>query len=613
MFEQIKELNPKVRAAGLILKYRRHFNLASKASVIFGMRNIPNLASKASVIFGMRNIPNLASKASVIRRAAGKLIPSPIYREGTKKIKSWFVNALLGSRKVVGLDIGTSSIKVAQLLKTWHEPRVTGFFQREIPREESQKPSPEAISQAIRELFSEVNIEGRVISCLPTSSVITREITMPFKDINKLRRTIKYEAEPHIPFPIDEVAVDFYTINDRLPDKTSLMMVAVNKDVINQHLEVLRDAGIDPEIIDLDSFALFNAFPLGRGGRQAFAVIDLGARTTKVDIVSEGILKFSRSIPLAGDTFTKAIAKEIKVSFAKAEEVKKARPWSDLKAKKISRAVRPVLARLTREIEYTFSSFSAHHPNKEIGQIFLTGGSSRFPGIDDHFSESLNCKISYLDPFKEIQSAIPDKAMSEITPTAAVGIGLALRGLTKPKIAVDFGREMAPAKRFERIKPALRFASILLVTVLLLGVVDFYGRLHLKKRRYMFLKQEIRKVFTQTFPQVKNIVNPVWQMKEKINETQKRLAISPKGHSSLTILRELSLRRPEEFKVYLSDILIDQEAIRISGRTDSFDSVDTFKRELEKSSCFEEVGVSSASLSSDRRLIEFKLTIKVGG
>lgn len=529
-----------------------------------------------------------------------------------KKIKSGLANVLFGTRRVVGLDIGTSSIKIAQAIKTWRGFSLTDFWQREIPRGPSQRARLETISQTIRELFSKKNIEGRVISCLPTGSVVMRELTLPFKDIRKIRQTIKYEAEPHIPFPIDQVSVDFYILDDHQPDRTTLMMVAAKKDVLNRHLEVLRNAEVEPEIIDLDSFALFNASPLVKDD-QTLAIIDLGAKTTKVNIVSEGILQFSRSIPLAGDAFTTAIAKEFKVSFQKAEDLKKETSWNNVKAKRISKAIEPVLGRLKEELEYTFSSFGAHHKGKKIEKIFLTGGSARLPGIDDYLSQSFNLKTSPLDPFKEIRSRLPDKAVAEIMPVAGVGIGLALRGVTRPKIAVDFGRELAPARRFRGLKPVLKFACVLLVLVLVLGVVDLYGRLNLKERKNRFLKQEIRRAFTQTFPEVKHIVDPVQQMKQKIAKAQKKLAIFPKGVSSLSILRELSLRRPEELNVYLSDILIDQETIRISGRADSFDSVDTIKREFEKSPYFEEVRVSSASLSSDRRTVEFKLTIKIGG
>jgi len=531
----------------------------------------------------------------------------------------------------LGLDIGTSSIKVARLVKTRRGTRLLNFWEKEIPKEGESEAREETIARTIAELLSRVKGEKeRVISSLPASSFVIKRLSLPFKGKRKIHQVIRYELEPFLPFPLEEAIIDFSIIDDRLPGRTLVLAFAINKRVIERHLKILNLAGIKPEVVDLDSISLFNIYAL-KEDEEIVALINLGARQTIINIISEGRLFFSRSISKAGDDVSQALAEGLGVSFKEAERLK--REGLDEEKLKI---IEPVLDEIKREIEYTFSSFLAHHPNKSIERILLTGGSARLPGIVEYFQKSLDIKTSLFNPFfklvsarpfflrlkeiltpslREISGAIDSITLEKIRPLLPQAMGIALRGMARTKASLNFIREENPLiKRLEEARPLLKPATILLLSIFLLGLLDFYLHLYLKNQRSVKLTKEIRLVFNNTFPEVTNIVDPLIQMKDSLEKREEDLALSPREFSSLSILREISSLTPEDLGITLEDLSIDWDETRIRGNTSvpDFSLVDRFKKALEGSDYFTEVKVSDAQLSRKGKNVEFRMTIKHG-
>ncbi|MCK4647950.1 type IV pilus assembly protein PilM [bacterium] len=534
------------------------------------------------------------------------------------------------SRFSLGLDIGTNSIKVTQLLKTKRGVRFLNFWEKEIPREKKGVAGEEAVVRTITELLFQIKGERKIISSLPASSSVVKRLILPFKNERKIRQVIRYEMEPFLPFPLEEAIIDFYIVDNRLPDRTLVLAFAINKRVVERRLKILDKAGLKPEVVDLDSTSLFNIYAL-KEEKETVALINLGASQTIIDIISEGRLFFSRSISKAGDDVSQALAERFEVSFKEAKKLKR----EGLDEEKL-KAIEPVLDEIKKEIEYTFSSFLAFYPDKKVERIILTGGSARLPGIVEYFQKSLSIGTSLFNPFqeppptklslsglkeffipslKEISHALGSATLEKTLSLLPQVIGIAMRGAARTRIAFDFIREEKPLiKRLVEARPLLKPAAILLISIFLLGLVNFYIHLHLGNKRCQKLEKEIRLVFKKTFPEVINIVHPLTQMKDGLEKREEDLALSPREFSLLAILREISSLTPKDLGITIEDLSIDWGETRIRGRTSTpdFSLVDRFKKALEGSDYFTEVKVSDAHLSRKGKNVEFRMTIKYG-
>lgn len=354
--------------------------------------------------------------------------------------------------------------------------------------------------------------------------------------------------------------------------------------------------------------------------------------------MSEGRLLFTRSIVKAGDDITQALSRELGISFKEAEELKR-KGLDETKTE----VIKPVLDEIMKETEHTFSSFLAFYPDKRVERILLTGGSARLSaclparqGIEEYFQKNLNIGTSLFNPFfklppakpfyfrlkeifrpsvKEISCALDSATLEKTLPLLPQVTGVALSGVARARITFNFIQEEKPLiKRLEEARPLLKPAALLLISILLLGLLDFYIHLYFKNKRSANLKKEIHLVFKKTFPEVTNIVDPLVQMKNNLEKREEDLALSPREFSSLTILRELSSLTPEDLGITIEDLSIDWDETRIRGRTSvpDFSLVDRFKKALEDSIYFSEVKVSDAYLSREGKSVEFRMTIKYG-
>ena len=534
------------------------------------------------------------------------------------------------SRFSLGLDIGTNSIKVTQLLKTKRGVRFLNFWEKEIPREKKGVAGEEAVVRTITELLFQIKGERKIISSLPASSSVVKRLILPFKNERKIRQVIRYEMEPFLPFPLEEAIIDFYIVDDHLPGRTLVLAFAINKKVVERHRKILNLAGIKPEILDLDSTSLFNIYA-SREDKEITALINLGAGQTIINLISAEKLLFTRSIPKAGDDISQVLAEELGVSFKEVEKLKK--EGFDKEKLKV---IEPVLDEIIKEVEHTFSSFLAFYPDKKIERILLTGGSARLSRIVEYFQKSLNIETSLFNPFQELPPTklslsglkeffIPSlKEISYTLDSATLektkllfpqALGIALPAIARTKASLNFIREKKPlVKILEEARPLLKIAIILLISIIFLGLLDFYLHLHLETKKSAKLKKEIRSVFKNTFSEVTNIVNPLVQMKEGLEKREEDLALSPREFSSLAILREIFLLTPQGLEIAIEDLSVDWDETRIRGRTlvPDFSLVDRFKKALEDSDYFIEVKVSDAHLSRKGESVKFRVTIKYG-
>ncbi len=525
------------------------------------------------------------------------------------------------SQRVIGLDMGTHSIKAAVLLQSrWSGFELAGFFKENVDRDDSV-PERERVASALGRLFSENRLKSDVVAVsMPGLAVSTRIITLPFTDRKKIARVISFEVEGYIPFALEDVVISYHILGQE-EGKTRLLAVSVRKDILRENLETLAGAGVVPRIVDVDFMAQFN---LSQGELNetegCYAIIDVGESKTSVCIVDGGTLGFGRSIPVAGRAITRGIEKEFGLSPEESERLKETEAFLPLgdqdpvagDQKRICRVVESAVVPMTQEIARTFYAFEAE-AQKRVDRIFLCGGTTQLTNFSAYLSEKMEIPVAQL-PLHISGGFKPDPQDRALIPHA---YGLGMRAVANGRYSqVNFLKdEFAYRTEISGKRGKMAYVGISLCLILSLFTFNAVGRYKAKTQRYGELERQIRRVFKETFPGVKQTGGEKQQMMVKIQELQKESqALTSLGGSPVTVLdlmREITERVPPEVEADIDAFSYAGEKVRLSGRTDSFESVDRILKALQGFDLFENVSLSNAKVDAKDNKVDFKLSISL--
>jgi type IV pilus assembly protein PilM len=361
----------------------------------------------------------------------------------------------LFSKNIVGLDIGSSSIKVVQVRNQDGQYHLVSGGMIEIPRESADVRNADGqkaiLGDLIKKLFKENGIKTKnVVTSLSGDSVIIRYVKLPFMTPEELRGAIAKEAEQYIPLNIDQVVLDFQILGETQEDgqkKLDVLLVAAKVDVIDQHLLTLKSIGLIPRVIDIDAFALQNAFEINRveENEEAVALINLGASLTTINILEGKNTRFTRDVPVAGNDFTKEIQKEFNIKFSEAEELKKSHgaismeeddfslstvSQKDDRVLRMSDVMTPILNKLLGEIRRSFDYYETQARKKTVERVILLGGSARLKNVNRFLANKLGIPVELFSPFRNVELNKKDSASEALTEREyhmGVCLGLALR------------------------------------------------------------------------------------------------------------------------------------------------------------------------------------------
>jgi type IV pilus assembly protein PilM len=346
------------------------------------------------------------------------------------------------SKGVIGLDIGASSIKVVQM-KRGNPPSLVNYAVVDLPEDgvvvDGNIADAETAAECIKEAIGQLSSKGFPIhSALSGQNVIVRFIHMPMMNEDDLAETIKFEAEQYVPYPIEDVALDFASLSQVESDvgagQLLILLVVAQKEQIGTFMGCLRQANVVPEVLDVDTFAVINALNKsihGENGENVVSVIDIGAATSNISILKDGVLQFTRSIPIAGNNITSVIQNVLKLDFEQAENVKIQEGIAlDDEENEVSEVVRTIVEELVGEIRRSFDYYKAQHRESQIDKLIITGGTSKLKNIDVFMANELGYEVEIGDPLMDVEVEIEDQddfqnKILELT----VAIGLALRGV----------------------------------------------------------------------------------------------------------------------------------------------------------------------------------------
>ncbi|MGE3165832.1 MAG: type IV pilus assembly protein PilM [Planctomycetota bacterium] len=308
-------------------------------------------------------------------------------------------------KSVVGLDIGSSEVKAVELTQVGDSLKITGFGHARIQ-------SPEQTATAVLEVLERASIKTRrVCTAVSGRSVIVRYVNLPHMDESELKGALRYEADKYIPFDVDEVAIDGQKLEDLDGDgdterEMKVLLVAAKKSLLQEHVNLIQEMGLQPVAIDIDTFALTNAYelrsrnsPRVEDDDRVVALIDVGATKTTVSILKGSTSYFSREIYLAGDDLSEAISRQLHVERNEAEELKR-NPQG--RESELEDAMLPVLDDLANEIHLSFDYFENQF-DREVAEVFLSGGAVQTPGLQMAFERVFDLKATVWDPTEHLE------------------------------------------------------------------------------------------------------------------------------------------------------------------------------------------------------------------
>ncbi len=344
---------------------------------------------------------------------------------------------MFGAKGIVGLDIGSSYLKAVQLRETRSGYELELFDTLAISPElivEGSIIDAIRLTESLRELTRKAKIKAKdaVIAISGHSSVIIKRISLPEMSEEELSESIKFEAEQYVPFDIEDVNLDFQILGPKEePGQMDVILVAVKKDVINDYVSVVKEAGLNTVVVDVDAFALENMYGINyevEAGRNV-ALVNIGASTMNMNILKAGVSLFTRDSSIGSNIHTDALQKEFNITYEEAERLKRGEMLEKVKPEEVISLIGNASNEIFSEVSRSLDYFKSSTLQTDVQEVILSGGCALmkdFPGL---LSEKIGIPVTVAEPFKNI--VLPKKFdltfIEEMAPIGAVAVGLAIR------------------------------------------------------------------------------------------------------------------------------------------------------------------------------------------
>ena len=343
------------------------------------------------------------------------------------------------SKPLIGLDIGSSSIKAVELTKSKKGYQLTSFCYDSL--------SPDAVvdgaimdSRGVAESIKRAFLIGRfkpkpIATGVSGHSVIVKRVVVPAATPNEVATSIQLDAEQYIPFDISEVNLDYQVVGPGITaaDEPGMevVLVAAKKDKIQNHTNVISMAGQSPEVVDIDAFALQNAFEANYSTREneTVALLNIGASLMNINITKGGTPLFIRDVSVGGNQYTDILQKELQLNFQEAEDLKLGKSGGS-EVEMVQPLLESITSMLIMEVQKTFDFFRETYPSETISRVLISGGTSHMLGLAERIQSTFSYPTEVLDPFRNIEVGpkVDSSKVASLGPALAVAVGLALRG-----------------------------------------------------------------------------------------------------------------------------------------------------------------------------------------
>jgi len=348
-----------------------------------------------------------------------------------------------GKAPLVGLDIGSSAIKAVEIAM---KGRDKGFELRSLGIAPLQNEAivqgaflnQSAIVDAIGESIEIGRIKTKEVAVAVSGhSVIVKKVSLPAMTRDELEDQIQWEAEQYIPFDVNEVHLDFQILDTSEGEgQMDVLLVAAKRDLVDDYVQVITEAGLIPAVVEVAAFAVENAFECNydRDPDEVVGLVNIGAQVVNINVVQNDIPVFTRDITTGGNQYTEEIQKSLSISFEEAERIKLgggSEQSQEVIPQEVEQAMRSVTDTVLGEISRSLDFFGATSAESRISRVLLTGGGAKIPGLDAAFRERSGFEVELMNPLSRM---LPSKGfdpeyLDSVATSLGVGIGLATRRL----------------------------------------------------------------------------------------------------------------------------------------------------------------------------------------
>ena len=491
---------------------------------------------------------------------------------------------------ITGIDIGDEQITAVQVRGGLKGYQVLGWAT--VPVQDG------GLGDALKSLSGSMKMRSDTyIATIPGDHISFRNVQLPFKDTKKIRQALPFEMESMLPFPVEDLLIDFIMTDG--PSKGAALAASVKREFFSEYLGSLQANGIDPEVLDVRGSSLASwllrqtgtpdhTLILEIGVKRNTLVLCLNRRTVLIRVFSANNPSIARFASGTSDiTDLKNLPPETTESSFEA---------------------------MCATIRNTVHAFVSQRDTLLLPEkLFFTGTGALYPGTEDLLHRFLDMPVEQIDVSADKKVTIDRRLTRDWSPALMNGaLSLVLKS-TRKEEGFNFRRdEFGPERRYlglRKVVPKIVIFLFLILSFLATDmVIDYYSL----KKEYRTLNREITAIFRRTLPEVTKVVDPVQQLRVKIGELKRSTASRPAtapDSNILDLLKEISVRIPKSVDVHINRMVIDPETVRITGKTVAFNEVDKIKNDLEPSTIFGEVTISSANLDRTGKKVQFEIKI----
>lgn len=341
---------------------------------------------------------------------------------------------------VVGLSIGTSSIKIVELKRAGKSWKLLHFGVVQLPEDaivNRDIVNAIAVTDSIKTLTAQIKLQNKsVCTSLSGTSLIIKRMMLEVPKMKELQDQVFWEAEQYLPFDISEGVIDFQVLSRTKDFKTDILLIAVRRTILDSYMDCVSNAGLRPKIVDVDFFALQNLYEANYPSNpsEAVAIVDIGASALKFVVVHAGVPVFTKDSAIGGRNLTAEIQKHLSLSFLDAETLKTGAGTEGSTPQEVSDLIQVMGENFATEIKRAVDFYNASSSGAPVAYILLAGGSSKIPGLSKTVEDGVGLPTQLINPFNSISydpAIFTQEYLESIGPLAAIPIGLALRAGAK--------------------------------------------------------------------------------------------------------------------------------------------------------------------------------------
>jgi type IV pilus assembly protein PilM len=342
------------------------------------------------------------------------------------------------ARNCIGLDIGSSSIKVVAVKPAKRGIGLANFGIEPLPPQtivDGTIMNQGAVVDAIRTLWSRLRMRQKDVAlAIAGHSVIIKKISVPIMTKDELAEQIPWEAEHHIPFARDDVEIDYQVVSPRnASGQMELLLVAAKKEVVHDYAAVAREANLNPVIVDVAAFTVQNAFEQNyqMAPGETVVIVNIGAAISNINILRDNVSAFTRDVTIGGTSFTEEIQKQLNVSHEEAEAYKVGGSHADhgVIPQEVERIIENVAEVMAGEFQRSLDFYLATSAEANVSKIFLSGGTAKVAALHRAIERRSRLPVEVLDAWRRVtlDPKLDPDFLHAHSPEAMVGLGLALR------------------------------------------------------------------------------------------------------------------------------------------------------------------------------------------